>query len=62
MEYAGFGGFIVLVLNVWAVISIVGSGASTGSKVLWTLLVLILPVIGFILWLITGPRSRRRIA
>ncbi|WP_083098810.1 PLDc N-terminal domain-containing protein [Pseudophaeobacter leonis] len=62
MEYAGFGGFIVLVLNIWAIISIVGSGASTGSKVLWTLLVLVLPVIGFIIWLITGPRSSRRIA
>jgi hypothetical protein len=62
MEYAGFGGFIVLVLNIWAIISIIGSGASTGSKVLWTLLVLVLPVIGFIIWLITGPRSSRRIA
>jgi hypothetical protein len=57
MEYAGLGGLIVLALNIWAIISIFGSGASTGSKVLWTLLVLVLPVIGFIIWLIAGPRS-----
>ncbi len=57
MEYAGLGGILVLALNIWAIVSIIGSGASTGSKVLWTLLVLILPIIGFIIWLIAGPRS-----
>ena len=57
MEYAGFGGLIVLALNIWAIISIFSSAASTGSKVLWTLLVLVLPVIGFIIWLIAGPRA-----
>lgn len=62
MEYAGIGGFIVLVLNIWAIVSIVGSSASTGSKVLWTLLVLVLPVIGFIIWLIAGPRATKGIA
>lgn len=61
MEYAGFGGLIVLALNIWAIVSIVGSGASTGSKVLWILLVLVLPIIGFIVWLITGPRARQSV-
>ena len=59
MEYAGIGGFIILVLNIWAIVSIIGSSASTGSKVLWTLLVLVLPVVGFIVWLIAGPRASR---
>ncbi|WP_370400453.1 PLD nuclease N-terminal domain-containing protein [Sulfitobacter sp. JB4-11] len=62
MEYAGIGGFILLVLNIWAIVSIIGSGASTGSKVLWTLLVLILPLVGFIIWLIAGPRGQQRVA
>ena len=57
MEYAGIGGFILLVLNVWAIISVIGANASTGSKVLWTLLIIVLPLIGFIAWLIAGPRS-----
>ncbi|MBY6006498.1 PLD nuclease N-terminal domain-containing protein [Salipiger bermudensis] len=59
MEFAGIGGFIILVLDIWAIVSIISSGASTGSKVLWTLLVLILPVLGFIIWLIAGPKSSR---
>ncbi len=62
MEYAGIGGVILLALNIWAIISIIGSGASTGSKVLWTLLVLVLPLIGFIIWLVAGPRGARGIA
>jgi hypothetical protein len=62
MEYAGIGGFIVLVLNIWAIVSIVGSSASTGSKVLWTLLVLVLPIVGFVIWLVAGPRSSKSIA
>ena len=57
IEVAGIGGLILLALNVWALVSIVSSSASTGSKVVWSLLVLILPVIGFIIWLIAGPRS-----
>lgn len=59
MEYAGIGGVIVLALNIWAIISIFGSGASTGGKVIWTLLVLILPILGFIVWFFAGPRSTK---
>ena len=62
MEYAGLGGLIVLALNIWAIISILGSAASTGSKVLWTLLVLVLPVLGVIIWFIAGPKGNKGVA
>jgi len=57
LEIGGIGGLIVLVLDIWALVSIIGSTASTGSKVLWCLLVILLPLIGFLIWLIAGPRS-----
>jgi len=60
MEFTGIGGIgslIVLVLDIWAIVSIIGSGASTGAKVVWILLVLILPLIGFIIWLLAGPKK-----
>lgn len=57
LEIGGLGGLIVLVLDIWALVNIIGSSASTGKKVLWSLLVIILPIIGFIIWLIAGPRS-----
>lgn len=57
MEVTGIGGLVILALDIWAIISIIGSGASTGRKVIWTLLVLILPLVGFIIWLVAGPRG-----
>lgn len=59
LEVTGIGGLIVLVLDLWAIISVVGSGASTGRKVIWVLVILFLPIIGFIAWLFFGPRSPR---
>jgi len=56
------GGLVVLILDIWAIVSIIGSGASTGAKVLWILLILILPIVGFIIWLIAGPKGGRAIA
>ncbi|ARC89946.1 PLDc N-terminal domain-containing protein [Rhodovulum sp. MB263] len=57
MEVTGIGGLIVLVLDIWAIVSVLNSGTATGNKVLWILLVLFLPLVGFIIWLIAGPRS-----
>ncbi|MFP7571808.1 PLD nuclease N-terminal domain-containing protein [Marivita sp. S2033] len=56
MEY-GILGLLVLIADIYAVVKIWSSGASTGAKVLWTLLILILPVVGFIIWLIAGPKG-----
>lgn len=60
LEVTGLGGLIILVLDIWAIVSIISSSASTGRKVLWTLLILILPLVGFLIWLIAGPRSTPR--
>lgn len=59
MEYRGLGGLLVLVADVWAIVNIFQSGADTGKKVLWTVLVILLPVAGFILWLFLGPRGAK---
>jgi hypothetical protein len=50
-------GIVILVLDVWAIYKIVTSGASGLSKILWVLAIIILPVIGFIIWLVAGPRG-----
>jgi len=59
MEYQGFGGLIVLIADVWAIVNILQSGADTGKKVIWTILVILLPVLGFILWYFLGPKTGR---
>jgi hypothetical protein len=52
-------GLIVLVADIWAIVNILQSSATTGMKVLWTVLVLLLPVIGFIIWFFAGPKTAR---
>jgi hypothetical protein len=55
----GLTGLIVLGLQVWSILSVVGSRADTGAKVLWVVLILFLPILGFVIWLIAGPRTVR---
>ena len=57
--FGGFFSLIILLLDIWAIVSVVRSDAATGKKVLWVLLILILPVLGLILWAIMGPRGNR---
>ena len=59
MQYRGLWGILVLIADVWAIVNIVQSGADTGKKVLWTVLVIILPVVGFVLWYFLGPKTGR---
>lgn len=54
-------GLIILALDIWAIVNVFKSGASTGAKVLWILLILLLPVLGLIIWAIAGPRGNVRI-
>lgn len=56
MEY-GVLGLLILILDIWAIIKVLGSGAGTGAKILWTLLILVLPVLGLVLWFLLGPKS-----
>jgi hypothetical protein len=57
MQYQGLFGLVVLVADVWAIVNVFQSSADTGKKVLWTVLVIILPVLGFILWYFLGPKT-----
>ena len=56
-EVGGIFGLIILVADIWAIVSTFQSQASTGKKVFWIVFVLILPVIGFVVWLLAGPKS-----
>lgn len=57
IEVGSLLGLIILVLDIWAIIKTIESDGTTGVKVLWVLLILVLPVLGFILWLLLGPKK-----
>lgn len=56
IEVGGLFGLIILVLDVYAIVKVIGSSAGTGSKVLWVVVILLLPVLGVILWFLFGPK------
>ncbi|MCG8294821.1 MULTISPECIES: PLDc N-terminal domain-containing protein [Pseudomonas] len=59
--FNGLVGLIILALDIWAILNVLKSSAEVGIKVLWILLIVLLPVLGLIIWAIAGPRGNIRI-
>lgn len=57
VEVSGIFGLLLLVADIWAIINILQSSASTGAKALWAVLVLLLPLLGLVIWFFAGPRG-----
>jgi len=55
--YHGLWGLLILAADIWAIINIIQSSASNEKKVIWIVVVLLLPVLGLILWYFLGPRG-----
>ena len=53
----GIVGIIIFVLDIIAIISVLGGRGTVGHKLLWTLLILLLPLLGMILYFLLGRRS-----
>ena len=56
IEVGGLLGLVILILDVWGIIKVIQSSAGTVTKVLWVVLIMILPVIGLLLWILVGPK------
>ncbi len=50
-------GLVVLVLDVVALIKLWGGSSDMNHKLLWTILILILPVIGMVLYFAIGQKA-----
>jgi len=55
-DYGGIVGLIILALDIWAIVTIVQGRGATDKKILWIVVILLLPVIGLILWLLLGRK------
>ena len=58
--YPSVLGILILAGDVWAIINIFQSSVSNEKKLLWILVVALLPVLGLILWFFLGPRDGKR--
>ena len=57
--YNGLLGLLVLAGDIWAILNIFQSATSNEKKLLWILVVLLLPLLGLVLWFFLGPRNGR---
>jgi hypothetical protein len=51
-------GLISLLLLIWALIGILQSSAAPVEKLIWVIVVIVMPIIGFVLWYLIGPGSK----
>jgi hypothetical protein len=47
----------ILAADIWAIVQIVQSGHTGGTKLFWVLIIICLPVLGLLAWLVFGRRS-----
>ena len=57
--YHSLWGVLILAGDIWAIINILQSSASNEKKLIWTIAVVLLPVLGLVLWYFLGPRDGR---
>ena len=57
--YTGLLGLLILIGDIWAIINIFQSSASNEKKLIWTVVVVLLPLLGLILWWFLGPRGSK---
>jgi hypothetical protein len=55
--YSDILGVLILAGDIWAIINIFQSSVSNEKKLLWILVVVLLPLLGLILWFFLGPRG-----
>lgn len=58
MSTNGILGLIILLADIFAIIKIAKSSESILMKVIWIVIVLILPIIGLIAWFFAGPGDK----
>ncbi|MDQ6923169.1 MAG: PLDc N-terminal domain-containing protein [Pseudomonadota bacterium] len=52
-------GVLILIADIWAIINIFQSSVSNEKKLIWIIVVVLLPLLGLILWFFLGPRNRK---
>ena len=55
----GLLGLLILIADIYAIIKIIQSSASGFKKLIWVLIVIVLPIIGLIAWFFVGPGGKK---
>lgn len=53
----GLVALLIFIADIYAIAQIFNSNASGGSKFLWCVLILLLPLLGLVIWYFAGPKN-----
>lgn len=51
-------GLLILIADIYAIVKVVQSSAPTINKVIWIVVILVLPIIGLVVWYLMGPGGK----
>ena len=55
--FTGLVGLVILVLDIIAIVDLFKSAKDMGKKVLWLILILILPLVGMVIYFLLGRKK-----
>lgn len=58
MSIGAIGSLIILVADIYAIIQILQSSAKGIEKLIWSLVIFFLPLLGLIIWYFAGPGKK----
>ncbi len=58
MDLSNLGSILLLIADIYAIVMIMQSSADTVKKILWSILVIVLPLAGLIIWYFVGPGKK----
>jgi hypothetical protein len=54
-------GALIVGLDIWAILQVWKNTRSDGVKIGWAVGILVFPIVGFIAWLLAGPKDSKRL-
>ena len=58
MDLSTIGGLLLLIADIYAVVMTLQSSATTAQKAIWSLVIILLPLVGLIAWFLAGPGKK----
>lgn len=59
MEFGGLFGVLVLIADIFAIVRVFQSRAEDLHKIIWIVVIALLPLIGLVIWYVAGPGDKR---
>ncbi|MCP3889372.1 MAG: PLDc_N domain-containing protein [Desulfobulbaceae bacterium] len=58
MDLTSIGSVLLLIADIYAIVMILQSSEDMLKKILWSIVVIVLPLIGLIVWYLAGPGKK----